>query len=169
VALRIGEAASNGLDFAFDLVRDLVDSTAQCLKITLGLLTLGFGKQAELFEALSSKGIEVGADLPLQIGENGSYGFGLVFRPVCQLASLRFLDALGPTVESSVHAWLDDTVPPTDDFRCLLCSDGLISGGAEQGIDVAKGVNPTPSAAAQPAPGDNQLLVQTVAVSPGDH
>jgi hypothetical protein len=169
VALRIGEAASNRLDFAFDLVRDLVDSTAQCLKITLGLLTLGFGKQAELFEALSSKGIEVGADLPLQIGENGSYGFGLVFRPVCQLASLRFLDALGPTVESSVHAWLDDTVPPTDDFRCLLCSDGLISGGAEQGIDVAKGVNPTPSAAAQPAPGDNQLLVQTVAVSPGDH
>ena len=47
-------------------------------------------------------------------------------------------------------------------------STGALSGRAEQGVEVAQGVDPSKAPASQPAPGNDQLLVKAVAVHAGD-
>ena len=168
VALGVSETAAHRFDFAFDLIGDLVESSAQRIEVALGLFPLGFGKEAELLGPLCRQLVEVSGDLLSQVAEHAAHGVGLCCGTLGQLAALRVLDGLRAAVQCPGETGRDHAFPPANDLFEPLWPDGCISGRAEQGVEVAKGVDPSKTPASQPAPGNDQLLVKAVAVHAGD-
>ena len=90
----VGESAPYRRHLSHDLVRDLLQTAPQRIKISLRLFALGLGEEAELLGSFLGELVQVCVDLSLQLGEYRANRFGFHVGPLFELSRFGVLDGL---------------------------------------------------------------------------